>query len=298
MIIDDPTHVRSQYLNEDNLETRRSVWHPTADGRDPTTEALDAVVAEQPLRVLEIGPGTGGFAARVAAALPGVRLTAIDQSPRFVELTRARGIDAREGDVQDLPFGDEAFDVVAALWMLYHVPNVERALTEIRRVLRPGGLFVAVTNGGGHLADLRREAGGEAEVTGFSTQNGEAQLRAHFTEVARSDLQPRAVFADSSIAEAYLRSSGEDVDWQVPSFDEPREYAGEATIFCCRCPTPGAGWVSGWGCGCRRRGRGRRCRCGGASRAAGPPQRPHKRAAGRSPDRRRPRSPTGRAHHC
>jgi SAM-dependent methyltransferase len=196
MIIDDPTHVRSQYLTEDNLETRRSVWHPTADGRDPTTEALDAVVAEQPLRVLEVGPGTGGFAARVAAALPGVRLTAIDQSPRFVELTRARGIDAREGDVQDLPFGDEAFDVVAALWMLYHVPDVDRALAEVRR--------------------------------------GEAQLRAHFTEVARSDLQPRAVFADSSIAEAYLRSSGEDVDWQVPSFDEPREYAGEATIFCCR----------------------------------------------------------------
>lgn len=234
MIIDDPTHVRSQYLTEDNLETRRSVWHPTADGRDPTTEALDAVVAEQPLRVLEIGPGTGGFAARVAAALPGVRLTAIDQSPRFVELTRARGIDAREGDAQDLPFGDEAFDVVAALWMLYHVPDVDRALAEIRRVLRPGGLFVAVTNGDGHLADLRREAGGAAEVTGFSTQNGEAQLRAHFTEVVRSDLQPRAVFADSSIAEAYLRSSGEDVDWQVPSFDEPREYPGEATIFCCR----------------------------------------------------------------
>ena len=34
MIIDDPTHVRSQYLTEDNLETRRSVWHPTADGRE------------------------------------------------------------------------------------------------------------------------------------------------------------------------------------------------------------------------------------------------------------------------
>jgi SAM-dependent methyltransferase len=234
LIIDDPTHVRSQYLTEDNLETRRSVWHPTADGRDPTTEALDAVVAEQPLRVLEIGPGTGGFAARVAAALPGVRLTAIDQSPRFVELTRARGIDAREGDVQDLPFGDESFDVVAALWMLYHVPDVDKALAEIRRVLRPGGLFLAVTNGDGHLADLRREAGGDAEVTGFSTQNGEDQLRAHFTDVARSDLRPRAVFADSAIAEAYLRSSGEDVEWQVPAFDDPREYAGEATIFCCR----------------------------------------------------------------
>jgi ubiquinone/menaquinone biosynthesis C-methylase UbiE len=234
LIIDDPAHVRSQYLTEENLETRRSVWHPTADGRDPTTMALDAIVAEQPIRVLEVGPGTGGFAGRVAAALPGVRLTALDQSARFVELTRARGVDAREGDVQDMPFGDEAFDVVAALWMLYHVPDVNRALAEIRRVLKPGGLFVAATNGDGHLADLRVEAGGSPEVTRFSSQNGEPQLRAHFTEVRRTDLRPRAVFADSSVAEAYLRSSGEPVEWRVPRFDEPREYAGEATIFCCR----------------------------------------------------------------
>jgi ubiquinone/menaquinone biosynthesis C-methylase UbiE len=234
LIIDDPAHVRSQYLTEENLETRRSVWHPTADGRDPTTEALVAIVAEQPLRVLEIGPGTGGFAARIAAALPGVRLTAIDQSARFVELTRARGVDAREGDVQDMPCGDEAFDVVAALWVLYHVPDIDRALAEVRRVLRPGGLFVAVTNGDRHLADLRVESGGKPEVTGFSTQNGERQLLAHFAEVHRIDLEPRAVFADSGVADAYLRTSGEDVDWRVPPFEEPREYAGQATIFCCR----------------------------------------------------------------
>ena len=234
MIIDDPAHVRSQYLTEDNLETRRSIWHPTIDGRDPTTEALDAIIAEQPLRVLEVGPGLGAFAARIAAALPGVRLTAIDQSPRFVELTRSRGVDAREGDVQDLPFGDEAFDVVAALWMLYHVPDVCRALAEVRRVLRPGGLFVAVTNGDGHLADLRVEAGGRPMVTRFSSQNAEGQLREHFAEVVRTDLRPRAVFADSTVAEAYLASSGEDVEWRVPRFEEPREYTGEATLFCCR----------------------------------------------------------------
>ncbi len=234
MIIDDPAHVQTQYLTEENLETRRSVWHPTADGREPSTEALDAIVAEHPLRVLEIGPGTGGFAARIAAALPGVRITAIDQSPRFVELTRARGVDAREGDAQDLPFGDEAFDVVAALWMLYHVSDVRQALSEVRRVLRPGGLFVAVTNGDSHLADLRVECGGSPAVTRFSTQNGEEQLREHFREVTRTDLHPRAVFADSGVAEAYLRSSGEDVDWKVPQFDEPREYAGEATVFLAR----------------------------------------------------------------
>jgi len=231
--IDDPAHVRGQYLTEENLETRRSVWHPTLDGRDPATEALAAIVEEHPLRVLEVGPGTGGFAARIADALPLSSLTTIDQSERFVELTRARGVDSRQGDIQDLPFGDDSFDVVAALWMLYHVPELDRALAEVRRVLRPDGLFVAVTNGDEHLADLRREAGGGAEVTGFSSQNAEPRLREYFADVRRTDLLPRAVFADSAIAAAYLRSSGEAVDWRVPEFDEPREYAGEVTIFCC-----------------------------------------------------------------
>ena len=111
--------------------------------------------------------------------------------------------------MQDLPFGDESFDVVAALWMLYHVADVDKALAQIRRVLRPGGLFVAVTNGDGHLADLRREAGGDAEVTGFSTQNGEAQLRAHFTEVVLGATSSRGPC--SPTAPSRRRTSGRPV---------------------------------------------------------------------------------------
>ena len=144
MRIDDPAHVQAQYVTEENLETRRSVWHPTADGRDPTTEALDAIVADNPLRVLEVGPGTGMFAVRLAAALPAASVTTIDQSARFVEMTRARGVDSRVGDAQDLPYADESFDAVAALWMLYHVPDIERAIAEVRRVLAPGGRFLSL----------------------------------------------------------------------------------------------------------------------------------------------------------
>lgn len=234
MRIDDPAHVRAQYLTEENLETRRSVWHPTADGRDPATEALAALVADNPLRVLEIGPGTGMFAVRIADALPHASLATIDQSERFVEMTRARGIDSRVGDATALPYADESFDAVAALWMLYHVPDVDRAIAEARRVLRPGGLFVAVTNGDGHVAGLRVEAGGSPVVTRFSSQNGEEQLRRHFSSVERTDLVPQAVFLDSEAALAYLRSSEEPVDWRLAEFHEPRTYDGEATIFLCR----------------------------------------------------------------
>jgi ubiquinone/menaquinone biosynthesis C-methylase UbiE len=149
-------------------------------------------------------------------------------------MTRTRGIDSRVGDAMALPYADESFDAVAAMWMLYHVPDVDRAIAEVRRVLRPGGLFVAVTNGDGHVAELRREAGGEPVITRFSSQNGEEQLRRHFAVVERTDLVPQAVFLDSDMALAYLRSSEEPVEWRLPAFTEPRAYDGEATIFCCR----------------------------------------------------------------
>ncbi len=133
--------------------------------------------------VLEVGCGTGAFAARLADELPGVALLAVDQSPRFVELTRERGVPAQVQDVQHLLAPDAAYDVVLALWMLYHVPDLDRGLGELRRVLRPGGRLVAVTNGDEHVADLRREAGGRRWRTTFSSENGEASLRRHFDAV-------------------------------------------------------------------------------------------------------------------
>lgn len=232
--INEPARVRAQYATEDNLRTRLSVWHPTSDGRDPSTVALDEIRDLDPGRVLEVGCGTGAFAARVLDALPGVDLVATDQSPRFVELTAARGVPARLADVQSLPFADAAFDLVAAMWMLYHVPDLQRGLAEVRRVLRPGGTFVAVTNGDHHVRELRQAVGRPLAVTEFSSQNGEAALRRHFSDVHREDLVPRAIFPDHAAAVAYLESSDEPVACDLPWFDGPREYAGQVTVFVAR----------------------------------------------------------------
>lgn len=234
MSIHDHAQVRQQYATEANLETRLLVWHPTVDGRDPATEALGVVVAARPVSVLDIGCGTGGFAARIAAALPDAAVVAIDQSERFVDLTASRGVEARVADVQDLAFDDESFDVVTAMWMLYHVPDLHLGLSEVRRVLRPGGTFVAVTNGDEHVADLRRAAGGDAVHTHFSSENGENALLHHFEHVEQTDLRTRAIFTDHATTLAYLASSQEDVEWRLPYFDGPREYAGHATIFVAR----------------------------------------------------------------
>jgi SAM-dependent methyltransferase len=162
-------------------------------------------------------------------ALPGVTLIAIDFSERLVELTAARGVDARQADICYLPFDDDTFDVVYAGWMLYHVRDLDRALAEVRRVLRPGGTFVAVTNGDDSLADLRREAGGRRMVTRFSSENGEFTLGRRFSDVRRQDLETRAVFADHAEAQAYLDSSDEGL--VLPPFEGSRTYAGHVTVF-------------------------------------------------------------------
>jgi SAM-dependent methyltransferase len=231
-----PDEVRAQYADEANLETRRAVWRPGPSGVDPVDLVVEAVRAALPRGrampdVLEVGCGTGVFAARLLEELPGIALLATDQSYRFVELAKERGVAAQMMDVQHLLAPDDAYDVAVAMWMLYHVPDLDRGLAELRRALRPGGRLVAVTNSDEHTADLRREAGGDAVRTTFSSENGEAALRRHFETVTRQDVETRAVFPDRDAALAYLRSSNEDLDWSPPEEGWPREYAGRVTVF-------------------------------------------------------------------
>ena len=228
--MNDPDYVREQYATEDNLETRRSVWQPTADGLDPVNEALNAIdrALVGDARILEVGCGTGAMAERINA-LPGVTLVATDFSERFVELTAARGVDARQADICYLPFDDASFDVVYAGWMLYHVRDLERALNEVRRVLRPGGTFVAVTNGNDHLADLRVGPAASRTSPSSAARPARRSWGRKFGDVRRHDLETRAVFADHAAAQAYLDSSNEGL--VLPPFDGGREYAGHVTVF-------------------------------------------------------------------
>jgi SAM-dependent methyltransferase len=184
--LDDQAAVREQYATEGNLRARQALWEG-ATGIDPK-EILWRTLGEwQPKRFLEVGGGQGELAERIQRELR-AEVTFLDLSPRMVELARARGVDAREGDVQTLPFPDAAFDTVVAAWMLYHVPDVDRALAEIARVLVPGGALIAVTNSVDHIAELRelldyRWNFGRA----FNRENGEELLRPHFAAIERYD---------------------------------------------------------------------------------------------------------------
>ena len=204
--LDDPQGVREEYATETGLLARRAAYRH-ATGPDAREILFGAIAEADPARMLEVGCGPGELAARVQDDL-GATVIAIDVSERMVALARGRGVDARVGDVQQLPFEDASFDCAVAAWMLYHVPDVPRALAELARVLEPGGRLVAVTNGVTHVRELRELLGlpGTTE-TAFSAENGKSLLRDHFAHVELRDAGGTIRFPDREAVVSYVRAS-------------------------------------------------------------------------------------------
>jgi SAM-dependent methyltransferase len=203
--LDDPALVASEYADDARLR-RRAAAYTGAEIADVRVPLVAAVVAVSPARVLEVGCGWGELAEWLARDT-GAEVVATDLSPHMVELARERGVDARVADVQALPFADGEFDVVVAAWMLYHVPGLPKALSEIARVLRPGGRFVAATNSIFHLHELRQLVGSGPSTITFSRESGEALLTPHFTRVSRIDIDGTLELPDRAGVEEYVRAS-------------------------------------------------------------------------------------------
>lgn len=231
----DPEHVRTQYAAEQNLAVRAALYAETT-GPFAGDVALQAVAEIRPATVLEVGCGTGWFAERVQDEL-GAHVVAVDQSERMVELAAARGLDARVADAQQLPIDDGTFDCVAANWMLYHVPDLDRALREVVRVLRPGGRLVAITNGRDHLVELWRLVGAEQDhfgrELGFDADRGGALLRRHFRHVERRDACGAVRVADRDAVVRYLASTDawRHLVGRVPESFEPFDARRSNVVF-------------------------------------------------------------------
>lgn len=149
-LMNDPELVAREYAKLDRFACRRLDRTGWLRGLEPIETMLAAVAEVRPLRVLDAGCGSGELTALVAAP----EVLGVDLSPAAVDAARSRGLDARLADVQSLPFPDDDFDVVLGNWMLYHLPDLDRGLAEIARVLRPGGRFIGCYNLEGHLDEV------------------------------------------------------------------------------------------------------------------------------------------------
>jgi ubiquinone/menaquinone biosynthesis C-methylase UbiE len=101
-------------------------------------------------RVLDVGCGSGSMSRLVARSFPRVEVVGVDLREQYLDFARARAqaeeiqnLTFRSADVFALPFADASFDVVWTKYLLQWLKEPKRALTELRRVTRPGGFVVS-----------------------------------------------------------------------------------------------------------------------------------------------------------
>jgi ubiquinone/menaquinone biosynthesis methyltransferase len=110
-------------------------------------------IARAEARALDLASGTGDIAFGLQAR--GIATVGLDITPRMIELADAkrRAMDDRHpskeahflvGDMMALPFADASFDLVTTGYGIRNVPVIAQALTEIKRVLRPGGVLLSL----------------------------------------------------------------------------------------------------------------------------------------------------------
>jgi 2-polyprenyl-3-methyl-5-hydroxy-6-metoxy-1,4-benzoquinol methylase len=171
-------------------------------------------------RVLEVGCGTGALWHASNRPLPdGSRLALTDVSMGMVRRARSSLADRNSAacyaamNVEDVAFADGTFDVVVANHMLYHVPDRDRAIGELRRVLAAGGRMAAATNGGTHMEELAALAKlhypefnlGE-NASRFSRENGGAMLGRYFARVEWAQYEDSLLVSDAEAVVAYVLS--------------------------------------------------------------------------------------------
>lgn len=233
----DPTtdsHVlrHEAYATDEHLSIRNQIHEqysiPVVDFRQWVLERIQWRGDEI---VLDMGCGPGLYANTLAKVVPGATYYGFDLSDGMLA-KHPRPNQIIQADAQVLPYADQTFDVVMAHHMLYHLPDIERALQEIRRVLKPEGILMAATNSSENMPqfrDLFKRAimvltppGKQAVVPkpaslGFSLESGTRYLGRNFFAVVRYDLPSALVFDQAEPVLAYLESGRSLNEPQLPS---------------------------------------------------------------------------------
>jgi len=191
-------YVKDQYSDDSKLAVRYNLHDKYSTNKQGFTPWMYGQYKFfDGARILELGCGNAvGWEGRVGEIGNNSKLILSDFSMGMVEIIYKKyktepNILTMRIDIQEIPFPDDMFDIIIAKHMLYHVPDLSKALGEVARVLKNGGVFYASTNGnGGHGAYVRnaiKTISPELEYfsneLSFSLENGTELLNKYFSEI-------------------------------------------------------------------------------------------------------------------
>ena len=204
--------MQTQYATSMNLETRIAFQNKYSRNKQGFGPWINRQYELRPgMRILELGCGTGSMWQGITPP-EDCHITLTNASPGMLETARQNTehlhADYEVVDAQQIPWPDDCFDMVIANMMLYHVPDIARAIREIRRVLRPEGKLYAATFGEHGLTEAVLELLGLPSAANhrFTLQSGVQQLAASFRRVERRDYPDAMDVTSLEDLIAYLRS--------------------------------------------------------------------------------------------
>ncbi|GAA5037203.1 class I SAM-dependent methyltransferase [Actinopolymorpha pittospori] len=211
MTVDHAVLTGQEYADGSRLSARIAIYAWQRPRVDLVQLALDRL-GEVDGPVLDVGWGAGGYTGALRAARPEVWVIPVDLAaglaPEVV------------GEVDRLPFADGRAGATLAMHMLYYATDVRAAVRELRRVLRPGGRFLASTNGRAdkpEWADLRAAALRDLGVADpppypkvderFTLEDGAELVREVFGACTVVERRSELVVPDAEPVLAYLHST-------------------------------------------------------------------------------------------
>jgi ubiquinone/menaquinone biosynthesis C-methylase UbiE len=155
-------YAKLQYDSHENLTKRMNLW---SYGSNPETFpkwVFSHINLQENERVLELGGGTGQLWIENYKKIPSTcSIMLSDFSQKMLDKAKENleplnlSLKFKIIDAEKIPYGNNNFDVVIGCHMLYHIPNIEKALTEISRVLKPSGRFISTTISKNHIKELK-----------------------------------------------------------------------------------------------------------------------------------------------
>lgn len=187
-----------QYKDARNLEARIALHRKFSTNSYPWFWwVFDQLTLKSGFRVLEVGCGSGRLWQENCGRVPAGVIAILGDLSKGMAGEARRSIADMPGyaflalDTQMIPSSSETFDLVIANHMLYHVPDLQKGLQEIYRVLKPGGRLAAATNGLGHMKEINQllleyQPGLELaaqETRRYSLENASAVLAPFFRDI-------------------------------------------------------------------------------------------------------------------
>ncbi len=214
--------MQDQYKDSRNLDARIEIHKRFSTNPQGWYNWMFDTLARLPqnARVLELGCGAGTMWKECADRIPaGWVITLSDLSDGMLDsawrnlVVTERNFKFEKMDAQAIPYPDQTFDIVIANHMLYHVPDIKKALTEIKRVLKNDGCLIAAMGGEKHMREIfawiKSASKGKYDVPAlsFTLENGKAQLCEFFSQVEMLRYEDNLNVTEVEPLIAYLRSS-------------------------------------------------------------------------------------------